>query len=81
MKSVLECRDVEPDLLQPDLLQEVCAEYLELPGLRLTLAQACRLWGRDAAVCERVLDALVDASFLSRQGSWYVRADADSVEM
>ena len=74
MTSVLECHDS-----RRDLLRQVRGEFLELPGLRLTLAQACRLWGRDAAVSRDVLDALVEISFLTRQGSRYVRADAGSV--
>jgi hypothetical protein len=81
MKPVLECRDARPDLPEPDLRQQVCEEYLDLPGLRLTLAQACRLWGRNETDSQQVLDALVDALFLRREGSCYVRADADSVEM
>jgi hypothetical protein len=40
------------------------AEYLEMPGLRLTVAQAQRLCGVERALCQRVLDMLVDANFL-----------------
>ena len=42
----------------------VRAEFLEMPGLRLTLAQATRLWGMEQALCATVMDALVRASFL-----------------
>jgi len=35
-----------------------------MPGLRLTPAQATRLWGVDAGVCREVIDRLVEASFL-----------------
>jgi hypothetical protein len=42
----------------------VQAEFLEMPGLRVTRAQARRLWALDGAVCEAVLCALVDARFL-----------------
>jgi hypothetical protein len=41
------------------------AEYLEMPGLKLTAAQAARLWSTDAALCSRVLSALVEARFLA----------------
>jgi CheY-like chemotaxis protein len=41
------------------LLRRVVGEYRELPGLRLTFAQACRLWQLDAATCETVLGRLV----------------------
>jgi hypothetical protein len=37
-----------------------------MPGLRLTEAQATRLWGLDAATCSMLLSALVDARFLFR---------------
>jgi len=51
----------------PDsLLTRVRAEYDEMPGLRLTLAQACRLWQVDATTCEGLLDALIRQHFLAR---------------
>jgi hypothetical protein len=34
-----------------DVLRRVQGEYIEMPGLRLTIAQAQRLWGLDRAVC------------------------------
>jgi hypothetical protein len=37
-----------------------------MPGLRLTTAQAQRLWGLDPAACDALLKALVDAKFLLR---------------
>jgi hypothetical protein len=37
-----------------------------MPGLRLTEAQARRLWNLDAASCGALLGALVDARFLFR---------------
>jgi hypothetical protein len=40
------------------------AEYLEMPGMRLTPAQVQRLCGVDAAICKWVLDDLVRAQFL-----------------
>jgi len=49
----------------PDrFLQRIRAEYLEMPGLRLTREQVERLCGVEHTVCQRVLDALVDAKFL-----------------
>jgi hypothetical protein len=50
----------------PALLQRVRAEFNEMPGLRLTPAQAARLLGLDASSCQRVLNALVGADFLRR---------------
>ena len=59
-----------------DALRRVKGEYLEMPGLRLTIAQAQRLWGLDRAVCDALLDALVEAKFLlrTRDGA-FVRSD------
>ena len=49
-----------------EMLRRVQGEYLEMPGLRLTGPQARRLWGLDAASCDALLGALVDAKFLFR---------------
>ena len=51
-------------------------EYREMPGLQLTLAQASRLWNINVRVGQKVLDALVEAAFLRRDGACYVRADS-----
>jgi hypothetical protein len=58
------------------MLQRIQGEFVEMPGLRLTAAQAQRLWGLDAEVCNALLGALVDARFLSqtREGA-FVRTD------
>ena len=49
-------------------------EYLDLPGLRLTLAQVARLLGADAPTCQVVLDGLVTAHCLAHDASGrYVR--------
>ena len=49
-----------------EVLQRIQGEYLEMPGLRLTTAQAQRLWGLERDVCAALLAALVDAKFLCR---------------
>jgi hypothetical protein len=41
-------------------------EYSEMPGLRLTLRQACRLWQVQADQCEATLESLVLEGFLAR---------------
>ena len=56
----------EPKRADDEVLQRVQGEFLEMPGLRLTQAQARRLWGLDAASCDALLGALVDAKFLFR---------------
>jgi hypothetical protein len=64
---------VQPQPIE-DILRRIRGEYIEMPGHRLTVAQAQRLWGLNRAVCEAVLGALVDTKFLicNRQGA-YVR--------
>ena len=56
----------EPFRATDDVLRRVQGEFLEMPGLRLTEAQARRLWGLDAVSCGVLLGALVDANFLFR---------------
>jgi hypothetical protein len=56
----------EPRHTTDDVISRVQGEFLEMPGLRLTEAQARRLWGLDAASCGALLGALVDAQFLFR---------------
>jgi hypothetical protein len=46
------------------LVERVRSEFIEMPGLRLTPAQAARLWGMDQDSCQHVISALVRAAFL-----------------
>ena len=46
------------------IVDRVRAEFVEMPGLELTLPQAVRLWGLGADDCRHVLDSLADAGFL-----------------
>jgi Fic family protein len=55
-----------PDDVEDVVLRRARAEYLEMPGLRLTRAQAQRLWGVDARTCEQLLSALTETRFLAR---------------
>ncbi len=68
-----------PDLSRTieDVERRVQGEFLEMPGLRLTAAQARRLWGLDAPACEALLRKLVDANFLfqTRDGA-FMRVEA-----
>ena len=41
------------------------AEFLEMPGLKLTMEQAARLWSLDRETCRAVLLALVKLGFLT----------------
>jgi hypothetical protein len=49
-----------------ELLCRIRGEYLEMPGLQLSVPQARRLFGLDAETGDAVLAALVDAKFLSQ---------------
>lgn len=50
-------------------------EYREMPGMRLRLEQAMRLWSIDGATCRHVLDNLVREGFLQRDETGrYARA-------
>ncbi|HEY1304259.1 MAG TPA: hypothetical protein VGF24_11950 [Vicinamibacterales bacterium] len=57
------------------LSSRVSAEFREMPGLRITLAQASRLFSMDPGPCERVLHRLVDIGELSTDGRMFTRAD------
>ena len=48
------------------MVRRVRTEFLEMPGLRLTFAQARRLWGLSEDDCERVIETLVGACFLQK---------------
>jgi len=56
------------------LLGRVFGEFVEMPGLRLTLPQAKRLWDLDEQTCVRVLDRLVEFGLLCRTVCGYGRA-------
>ena len=46
------------------LVDRVRGEFIEMPGLQLTMAQASRLWGLDIPSCRNVVDVLVESAFL-----------------
>jgi hypothetical protein len=41
----------------------------EMPGLRLTVSQACRLWHVDVSTCEMLFEALLREGFLYKTGT------------
>lgn len=49
-----------------ELLQRIEGEYREMPGLRVTNAQAQRLWGLDTTTCSFVLMTLIQRGVLKR---------------
>jgi hypothetical protein len=46
------------------IARRVRADFREMPGLRLTPAQARRLWGLELEMCDAVIEALVASHFL-----------------
>ena len=60
--------------MQHRTLERLRAEFLEMPGLRLTAEQIHRLCGVERADCVMALDALVEENFLSaKPDGTYVR--------
>ncbi len=60
------------------VVRRVRGEFAEMPGLRLTLPQAMRLWGLDKDACQQVIDVLVGSAFL--QGTVETRSLAPTCE-
>ena len=62
------------------VFERIRAEFLEMPGMRLTAAQVERLAGEDRSICQSVLDDLVRAGFLcaSENGSYGRLSDAST---
>jgi hypothetical protein len=63
------------------VFERIRAEFLEMPGMRLTAAQVERLAGEDRSICQSVLDDLVRAGFLcgSENGSYGRVSDTSTV--
>jgi hypothetical protein len=59
------------------VLQRIRAEFREMPGLRLTTAQAARLWHLDPRHSEALLNALVVDGLLARNptGAYVMASD------
>jgi predicted transcriptional regulator of viral defense system len=57
------------------IVRRIASEFHEMPGLVLTVPQASRFLGVDAASCERILSRLAKHGVLRRQaGGAYARA-------
>ena len=60
------------------VIRRVRSEYMESPGLSLTLQQVSRLWQLDVETRDAVLQALVAAGFLRlTKNGMFVRADIE----
>jgi hypothetical protein len=58
----------------PDVFARIHGEFREMPGLKLTLPQASRLFHLDLARCELALKALVELGALYRHGDMFATA-------
>ena len=66
-------------LTEEDVLRRIQAEYREMPGLKLTPAQAQRLWNLNRATCDAALSYLVERRFLFRTvDGAFIRIDSGS---
>lgn len=54
-------------------LDRIRAEFIEMPGLRLTLDQVTRLCGVERSLCRSILDTLVEARVLYVKDGRYAR--------
>ena len=57
-----------------DLRVRIHAEYQEMPGMKLTLAQASRLFNVEPARCAKVLNTLVAVGVLRTDGQTFLHA-------
>jgi hypothetical protein len=68
---------LSPSDTTTDWLRLICAEYREIPDLRLTKPEVQRLWNLDAITSAAVLETLETAGFLRRTGTGaYIKASA-----
>ncbi|HEY7500508.1 MAG TPA: hypothetical protein VH740_18445 [Vicinamibacterales bacterium] len=58
-------------MTRDEAMRRIRSDYFELPGLRLTVAQAARLWGLEAALCLSILEELTERGLLTRIGELY----------
>jgi hypothetical protein len=65
------CAASEP--CERDLQSRIRAEYDDMPGLKLTLSQASRLFDVDTDTCARVLVRLIADGVLSIREDSFVR--------
>jgi MarR family len=54
---------------QLGLTTRIRGEFTEMPGLKLTMAQACRLWHTDEGAVSEALEELVAEGFVTRTAS------------
>lgn len=68
----------QPTAACADQLARIRSEYCEMPGLKLTAAQAARFWNLGPEDSRTLLDALVDARILWKTADGHYVLLADS---
>ena len=63
------------DMAFDTAIRRAQSDFREMPGLKLTLPQAARLWAYDALFCSEVLETLVETRFLVRSRDTFIRAE------
>jgi hypothetical protein len=60
-----------------EMLRRIYHDYLEMPDLRLSRAQAQRVWQLDEETCTQLLDSLTEDGLLHRShdGTYALLAD------
>jgi hypothetical protein len=71
---------VQPGMLGDTLgliTERMRGEFREMPGLALTVVQACRLWSLDPPTCTAALAQLIGAGFLCNKPDGTYRRATD----
>jgi len=60
-------------MTRDEVLARVRSDFFQLPGLKLTVAQAARLWAVGQELAQSILEDLNAAGFLIRDDDHYAR--------
>jgi hypothetical protein len=63
-----------PQSATAHIIETIRCEFNEMPGMRLTHDQFCRLWHLARPEADRVISSLTASGFLRRDGNRYGRA-------
>lgn len=78
MQRDMRCAVLSDRSVDTDLETRIRAEFAEMPGLKLTLPQASRLFNVERVRCEQILLGLVTDGELSNSGGSFLRAGRTS---
>lgn len=76
MQTDVTCAALTDRTVDVNLETRIRAEFAEMPGLKLTLPQASRLFNVERVRCERILIGIVTDGDLSNSGESFLRAGA-----